>query len=251
MKPVLLSIAVLVSLIVAVFVGRWLRRLLPEHHFSSDTKDTVKLAMGLVGTMAALLLGLLISSAKDSYDAERSQVVQMAAKISFLNRILVIYGPEAADARARFHSAVEDGIAHLWPEEKHRQAQLEPNREIGNSVYFAIAGLASKNELQQKLKTMAENAATDVAQERALLVAQAQSSISLLMLVVVVSWLIFIFVSFSLLAPDNSTATVALIISSLAVSGAIFLILELNQPFDGLLQIPSYQLRNALSELPR
>ena len=156
MKPVLLSLAVLVSLIVAVFVGRWLRRLLPEHHFSSDTKDTVKLAMGLVGTMAALLLGLLISSAKDSYDAERSQVVQMAAKISFLNRILVIYGPEAADARARFHSAVEDGIAHLWPEEKHRQAQLEPNREIGNSVYFAIAGLASKNELQQKLKTMGE-----------------------------------------------------------------------------------------------
>jgi hypothetical protein len=250
-RSVLISGAVLLSLVLAVFIGRKLRRFLPEHHLSNETKDTVKLAMGLVGTMSALLLGLLISSAKDAYDAERSQVIQMTAKLSFLNRVLELYGPEAADARTQFHSAVESLISGLWPSQKNLKAQLNPNHAQGNSVYFAIQDLPQKNEIQQKLKVIAENTAADLAQQRALLVAQAESSISGLMLTVVVSWLVIIFVSFSLLAPPNMTASLALFISTLAVSGGIFLILELGEPFDGLLQIPSQQLRNILNELPR
>src|SRR5262245_41229154 len=105
-------IATIIStcLFVAVFLGMWLRRRLPEQHLNSDTKDTVKLAMGLVATMSALVLGLLVSSAKGSYDTTRTQVIQMAAKVVFLDRVLSVYGPEAATARAHFHDAVEDGV---------------------------------------------------------------------------------------------------------------------------------------------
>jgi hypothetical protein len=245
----LISAVVLSSLILAVLVGRWLRRILPNHHLNSDTKDTVKLAMGLVGTMAALLLGLLISSAKGSYDADKTEVIQMAAKISFLNRVLDLYGPEAADARAQFRLAVKDAIANMWPADRHERAELTPNREVGDSVYFAIAALPAKNELQQKLKTIAETAATDLAQQRCLLLAQAQSSISVVMLVIVVCWLVVIFVSFSLIAPSNSTATIALLLSTVAVSGAIFLMLELDQPFDGIIRIPSRQIQQAFNSL--
>jgi hypothetical protein len=251
MISLLIACAVLFSLILAVLLGRWLRRVLPNHHLNSDTKETIKLAMGLVGTMAALLLGLLISSAKDSYDADRSEVIQMAAKVSFLNRVLELYGPEAANARLRFRSAVEEAIARLWPSEKHARAELTPDRDEGNSVYFAIEALPAKGELQQKIKAIAENAATDLAQQRSLLVAQAESSVSLLMLTVVVCWLVVIFASFSLLAPPNLTASVALFFSAVAVSGAILLILELDQPFDGIIRIPSQQMRNALNELPK
>jgi hypothetical protein len=98
----------------AVLLGAQIRRFLGEHHLNADTKDTVKLVMGLVATMAALLLGLLVSSAKGSYDATRGQVIQMAAKIAFLNRVLIAYGPEAAEARAELRTIVAEGIQDIW-----------------------------------------------------------------------------------------------------------------------------------------
>ena len=100
MNTTLTAVIVFGSLVGAVLLGRTLRRLLPEDHLTADSRDTIKLAMGLVATMAALVLGLLVSSAKGSYDAERSEVIQMAAKVAFLNRVLLAYGPEAFEARA-------------------------------------------------------------------------------------------------------------------------------------------------------
>ncbi|HYW71211.1 MAG TPA: hypothetical protein VE961_09260, partial [Pyrinomonadaceae bacterium] len=83
MNPAFIAAIISGCLLAAVFLGMRIRALLPEHHLSADTKDTVKLAMGLVATMAALLLGLLVSAAKGTYDAERGQVIQMAAKAAF------------------------------------------------------------------------------------------------------------------------------------------------------------------------
>jgi hypothetical protein len=251
MSPTIVSIIVLILLIVAILIGRQLRQLIPEKRVSEDTKDTVKLAMGLVATMAALLLGLLVSSAKGSYDAERTQVIQMAAKVSYLNRILSLYGPESMDARKQFHEAIEGAIRRLWPKDKRLKAELDPNIEAGDSVYFKLEALAPSTDAQRKLKVLAEAGAADLAQLRALLVAQSESSISTPMLTVVVSWLVVIFGSFSLLAPPNMTANVALFISALAVAGAIFLLLELDSPFDGIIKIPNREMMNALNQLPK
>src|SRR6184192_3345250 len=107
MNTTLTAVIVFGCLIGAVLVGRILRRILPESHLNADSRDVVKLAMGLVATMAALVLGLLVSSAKGSYDTERSEVIQMAAKIAFLDRLLTAYGPEAAPARAQVRQVVE------------------------------------------------------------------------------------------------------------------------------------------------
>ena len=128
---------------------------------------------------------------------------------------------------------------------------MRPNVEAGDSVYFKIEALSPTGETQQKLKALAESGAADLAQLRALLVAQSGSSISTPMLAVVVSWLIVIFASFSLLAPANMTASVALSISTLAVAGAIFLLLELDTPFDGLIRIPSREMIDTLNQLPQ
>src|SRR5262249_16416162 len=100
------------------------RRRLPEQHLNADTKDTVKLAMGLVATMSALLLGLLVSSAKGSYDTTRTQVIQMGAKVAFLDRVLELYGPEAADARRQFRDAVDDAVRRIWPKDKASASEL-------------------------------------------------------------------------------------------------------------------------------
>src|SRR5437763_10550443 len=107
MNTEIISLVIFACVVGAVLMGRALSRILPEDHLSTDTKETVKLAMGLLATMAALLLGLLVASAKGSHDNARSEVIQMAAKVVFLDRVLSGYGPETAEVRGLLRSAVE------------------------------------------------------------------------------------------------------------------------------------------------
>jgi hypothetical protein len=251
MNTTLTALIVFGCLVGAVLLGRALRRLLPEEHLTSDSRDTIKLAMGLVATMAALVLGLLVSSAKGSYDAERSEVIQMAAKVAFFDRVLTNYGPEAAGARAGFHEVVKDAVRQMWPGEAGAPAHLAPDTRAGNAVYSAIEGLSPHDDAQRKLKDQATTLATDFAQLRSLLVAQSVASISEPMLIILVSWLVVIFLGFSVLAPPNPTVIFALMVSALAVSGAIFLILELDQPFGGVIRISTEPMLNALHQLAK
>jgi hypothetical protein len=248
MNTTLTALIVFGCLVGAVLLGRALRRVLPEEHLTADSRDTIKLAMGLVATMAALVLGLLVSSAKGSYDTERSEVIQMAAKVAFLDRVLAVYGPEAAEARTRFHEAVKDAVMAMWPGETGVPAHLAPNTQAGNVVYGAVQGLSPHDDTQRKLKEQATTLATDLGQLRSLLVAQTVPSISLPMLIILVSWLAIIFLGFSVLAPSNATTIFALVVSAGAVSGAIFLILELDQPFGGVIRISSEPMLNALHQ---
>jgi hypothetical protein len=235
----------------AVLLGMGLRRLLPKHHLSADTKDTVKLAMGLVATMAALVLGLLVSSAKGSYDAEQTQVIQIAAKLAFLDRVLANYGPETMETRAQVRVVVEEAARRMWPEESSVPPQLASRTEAGDVVYFTIQHLAPRDDMQRDLKVQATALAGEIGQLRSLLLAQSAPSISMPLLIVMVSWLVVIFVSFSLFAPPNATANLALVVAVAAVSGAIFLILELDRPFGGLIAISSEPLLNVLSQLAK
>jgi hypothetical protein len=236
------------SLVGVTLLGRHTRRYLPEEHLSADSKDAVKLAMGLVATMTALALGLLVSSAKEAYDTKRSEVIQMAAKVAFLDRVLVAYGPETAEARSRFHEAVKEAVKAMWPKESGKSAHLAPNMQTGNAVYTAVQDLSPLDDTQRKLKDQATTIATDLGQLRSLLLAQSIPSISKLMLIILISWLVIIFLGFSLVAPPNATTTLALVAAAFSVAGAIFLILELDHPFDGLIRIPSEPMVNALSQ---
>jgi hypothetical protein len=207
--------------------------------------------MGLVATMTALVLGLLVSSAKGAYDTERSEVIQMAAKVTFLGRVLAAYGPEAAGVRVQLRETMEEGIRQMWPGEMRRPARLAPNTQAANAAYGAIQALSPHNDMQAALKAQAASLAVDVAQIRSLLVAQSVPSISKPMLIILVLWLVIIFLGFSVLAPPNATTILALTVSALAVSGAIFLILELDEPFGGLIGISSEPMVNALSQLAK
>ena len=249
MSATLTALIVFACLIAAVLAGRTLRGLLPENHLSTESKDVVKLAMGLVATMSALVLGLLVSSAKGAYDTERSEVIQMAAKVTFLGRVLAAYGPETTGVRGQLRETMEEGIQQIWPGELRRPARLAPNTQAANAAYGAIQALSPHNDMQAALKAQAAALAVDLAQVRTLLAAQSVPSVSKPMLIILVSWLVIIFLGFSVLAPSNATAILALMVSALAVSGAIFLILELDQPFAGLIGISSEPMLNALSQL--
>jgi hypothetical protein len=165
------------ALVGVILIGGRLRRRLPAEQLSAESKDAVKLALGLVGTMAAILLGLLISSAKSAFDTTRSEVIQMAAKV-LLDRVLALYGPETADARHALRDAIPDGVRRTWPAEQSGPVRLDPNPQMGDAVYVAISGLAPRDDAQHALKTQAATLMVQLAELRAMLQAQAVSSVS-------------------------------------------------------------------------
>jgi hypothetical protein len=247
-STLLVTTIVAVTLFLAVLLGMWLRSLLPQDHLSSESKDAVKVAMGMVATMTALLLGLLVSSAKESYDTTRSELVQMAAKVAFLDRVLTMYGPEATDTRGELRAAVGEAIARMWPEEG-ADVSLAPNERVSNAIYVAIHHLTPRDDVQRDLKAHATTLATDIFELRILLLAQSMPSVSMPMLVTVDCWLVVIFTSFSLVAPRNATTTVALIAAVLSVVGAIFLVLELDTPLAGMIRLSSAPMQKVLGDL--
>src|SRR5947207_6845812 len=239
------------GLVCVVLLGRRVRRYLPEDHLSADSKDAVKLAMGLVATMTALLLGLLVSSAKGTYDAVRSEVMQMTAKVAFLDRVLALYGPEAATARDECRDAVADAVRRMWPGGRGGPAQLAPNEQLGDAFYVSIHRLSPSDDTQRALKTQALTIMVDLGQLRSLLQAQAIPSISRPLLIALVSWLVGIFLWFRLDAPPNATTTLALVASAFSVACAVFLILELDHPLGGLIRVPGEPMINVLSHLAK
>ena len=245
----LIALILFVGLIGVTLLGGRLGRLLPEEQLSAESKDAVKLALGLVATMTAILLGLLISSAKSTFDTTRSQVIEMAAKVALLDRVLQLYGPETADARRELRDTIADGIHRTWPAERSSPVRLDPNQQMGDAVYVAIHRLSPHDDTQRTLKTEAASLMVQLAELRALLQAQAIPSLSKPLLIALVSWLVVIFFGFSLLAPANATSTLALVAGAFSVACAVFIILELNYPFVGVIRIPSEPMTNVLSQL--
>jgi hypothetical protein len=251
MNATFIAVLAFAGILGAVFLGMRLRSVLPDHHLSAETKDTVRVGMGLIATMTALLLGLLIASAKGSYDIQRNEVIQMAAKVAFIDRALAIYGPETAEARDLLRRSTESTIPLIWQDRKSQETQLDPAIPTGQALYESLQKLAPQNDQQRALKAEALAATIDLGNLRWLLFAQADSSIAKPFLVIVIIWLAVIFLSFGLFAPSNRTVIVTMIVVALSVSTAIFLILELDQPFNGVIQISSEPVRNAINHLGR
>lgn len=249
MSSMTISWIVFACLFGGALLGMFIRTVLPAHHLSPESRAVVTLGMGLIGTMGALLLGLLVASAKNSYDTEKSAFTQMSTKIILLDRLMAHYGSETKEARDLLRRAVIRVLDQIWPEDSSRPAQLDPMATGAEVIIDKIQALAPQNDAQRSLKGQALSIITDLTQTRWLMFEQSSSSISMPLVVVVVFWLTVLFGSFGLYAPPNATVIATLFVCALSVSGALFLILELDQPFEGMLQIPSAPLRNALAHL--
>ena len=227
-----------------------LRSVLPNDHLSDDTKDVVKLGMGLVATMAALVLGLLIASAKGSFDTQANELTDMSSRIVLLDRVLAHYGPEAKDARDALRSSVEHAVEWASIKQAIDSSEFEANKN-GEVLYDKIQGLSAKDETQRSIQGQALNIVMSLGQTRWLMAEQRTNSISVSMLAVLIFWLTIIFISFGLYAPRNATVVVSLFVSAISVSGAIFLILEMYSPYEGLIHVSTAPLRAALTHLGR
>jgi hypothetical protein len=159
------------------------------------------------------------------------------------------YGPETKEVRDLLHGAVARTLDGLWPKDGRQHPQMEPTAAGGEILYDKIQELSPKNDTQRSLQAQALNMAIDLGKMRWLMFEQGGSFVSMPLLAMLVLWLTIIFASFGLFAPRNATAIATLLFCTLSVSGAIFLIMEMYTPFQGLMQISSAPLRNALGHL--
>jgi hypothetical protein len=243
------SIAVFAFILGSAIVGMLLRPFIPSHHLDTESKETIKTGMALVATMAALVLGLLVASAKGSFDAQSAGVTQASANIILLDRVLANYGPETNEIREVLRSVVTRVLEQTWSRGSRGPVQFGATRAPSEVLYEKILALSPENDLQRALQSQAVNLAMNLAQTRWLMFEQQTNSVSVPMLAVMVFWLAIIFISWGLFAPRNAVVVATFSVAALSVSGAIFLILEMYSPYSGLVRISSAPLRAALAHL--
>ena len=251
--PLLMSLAAFACIFGGTFLGIFVRRKLPDRHLSGDTKDIVRQGTALIATLASLVLGLLIASANGKYETENSQVKLLTANIVLLDNTLGLYGPDAEPLRVLLRRELGPLADRIWRENRPSFGSPKPFEAgaLGLSIYSDVLKLAPKTDAQRVLQGRAVDILTDIGKTRLLLFTSAGGSIPLPFLIVLVGWLALIFASISLFAESNARTITILCIFSFAASAAIFLILELSQPFVGLMMISDEPFRNALVTLSR
>jgi hypothetical protein len=232
-------------------LGIWLRTILPQHHMNADSKDAVKIAMALVSTMSALVLGMLIASAKNSFDTQKNELTDMSSKVILLDRVLAHYGPESKEARDQLRNSVVNAIDQMWSNDRPDLSLPAQASASSETLYDDIQSLSPKTDAQRSIQSQALSIVMNLGQTRWLMFEQRTRSGSVPMLMVLIFWLTALFISFGLFSPLNATVVVTFLVSAISVSFAIFLILELYNPYLGVIRISDTALRTALEHLGR
>jgi hypothetical protein len=246
MSSTAISFIAFVVIFGGALVGISLHAVVPRNQLTDDSRDVVKLGVGLIATLSALVLGLLIASAKSSFDTQNNELTEMASRVVVLDRVLTHYGPEAKDARDLLRSSVVRSLDLVSARDLGGSQVGSPGGEL---LFDKIQGFSPKDDAQRSIKAQALSLLIGLLQTRWLIAAQRVNSVSAPLLTVLIFWLTVIFISFGLFAPRNEIAVTSLLVSAISVSGAIFLILEMYSPYSGLIHISSASLRTALAQL--
>jgi len=250
-NPTAIGLIVFAFIFGGALLGMFMRAVLPEDHFNNESKDAVKLGTGLIATMTALVLGLMTASAKSSFDAQDTLVKHAAADILTLDRIMARYGPETKDIRESIRRVVAIRLEEVWPSDGSKRERIEPStiaREV-EGIADRIRALSPHNDAQWWLRRRASDINEEMLKSRWLLFGGTGASIQVPFLVALVFWLTITFSSFGLFAPRNATVVAVMCLCALSVSSVIFLILEMDRPFDGVIKVSGAPVRYALAHL--
>jgi hypothetical protein len=234
-------------------LGLGVRRMLPADHLREDSKDAVKVGAGMISMMAALVLGLLVSSAKSTFDSATAALTQGSAKIILMDRLLAQYGPETKEVRESLRQSVATGLKMIWPEQGSPEPDLRAfERNIPmEGLLERMRALKPQTETQRDLLARAQDLAHDVLLSRWLQIEQAQIALPRPFLVILLFWLTLLYTSFGLLAPRNATVITTMFLGALALATAMFLIVEMSHPLSGAMKVSSGPLHKALEHLGR
>ncbi len=247
-----ISLFVFVCLVAGYFLGRRLQHLLPNHHLSKESQDTIKLGAGMVATMSALVLGLLVSSAKSSFDAVNTSIAQNGARIIELDRLLADYGPETRAVRDQLKRSLAERVGKIWGKSSSASGlQAVEKSTTVLDLQASLRALTPQTDLQKSLLNESLQISADIWRSRLLIVEEQQEPLPTVFLVLLVFWLAMLFMSFGLFAPRNVTVSAVQLVCAFSVSSAVFLILEMSHPLDGLIKVSSAPMLKALELIGR
>jgi amino acid transporter len=247
---VIIALSSFALILISIGGGLFLRYKLPDSHLSGDSKDVIRLATALIGTMAAVVVALLFASTRSTYEATNSQVARLTAGVVELDQLLKEYGgAESLVLRRALRSDVGSMISAIWREDAPVSGELLRPVTQEETVLYKLRQLEPKTPVQTSIKARALVVSNDIEQTRLTLLSQPPDSLSRPFIAVLVLWLCFIFASFSMSSKANATLVTVLLICGFTAATAIYLILELGQPFDGLLQLSNKALRHVLPPL--
>lgn len=248
---VVAALVVFVSVFASGLLGLYLRSLLPEQHLQEGSIGMVRLGAGVIGTLTALVLGLLIASAKGNYDRVNDDFIKGAAAIVLLDRTLAQYGPEAKEARGLLRTAVASATDAVFSKHGRGAADLDNRQRLatGEKLQSELQKLAPQNDAQRILQARALAISGEVAQTRLLAISHAGGSIPKGLLLVLILWLAIMFAGFGLVSSKNPTVIVTLFLCALSLAGAVLMVEELNRPLEGFMKISDAPMRYALAHL--
>jgi hypothetical protein len=248
MNSVTIGISAFVAIFGGALSGVWLARCLPEPHLSAESRTVVSLSMAVVGTLSALVLGLLISTASTSFGARTNAIEDLAIDIIKLNRALVRYGPEASNIRSALQDYAQQKALELSGQNGKADLGLDTLRML-ETVTDQIVELHATDDRQRQVQARALRLTYAMADARWLLVEKAGVTMPLPLLVLLIFWLALLFASFGLFAPRNATVIVVLLSCSLAISGGIWMILELGAPTHGFIRSSTAPMQVSIGEI--
>jgi hypothetical protein len=238
------------SIVAGVLAGMAVRARIPAARLGHDTKEVIRLGAGLLATLAAVVISLMIASAKSSYDTQGTHFRQLAAYLVETDQLLAQYGPEAVPVRQLLRQDVPAAMERIWNERATalQNTAFTPN-SLAEKLHTAIEALTPVNDAQRSLKPRILQASNEIARTRLLIFADGDKPVLTPFMLILIVWLTVIFASFGLFVEPSAIAWTALLIFALSVSSALFLVSDLGQPFAGFMQIPKQQLGYTLAPL--
>ena len=233
--------------------GQWLSRFLPEHHYQqSDARDVLKSATGMIATLVALVLGLLVSSAKTTFDRTTDAMNDGGAKLVQIDRLLHKFGPETAPARKNLRRLVNEVVTRIEEPNANMRERLKlnesnPENSLDTQLANPIEALVPQNEQQTRLVKRLGDLLSNLSDNRWVMIERATNKLPFAFLILLFFWLATLFAGFGILSPRNLTIDCAFIICALSMAGAVYLIIEMNEPLDGTVRVSADPLKTALS----
>jgi hypothetical protein len=252
MSSTVLGTIVFACLFGASILGILVRTRLPGHHLDADSRDAIRMSTAVVGTLSALALGLLISSAKTVFDTSQAELQTSVGRVLLLDRAMAEYGPETKDARARLQRLVESRLVQGWGTQAQRDA-IDPYDESRSiePIQAELRDLMPKTDPQRLLQARVLEISGQLAEAHWMLVESDAQGLPTAFMVILVFWLTWLFATFGLHAPANPTVIAVMFICSVSVATAVFLVIDMAHPYIGFIHVSDAPLRAALAHLGR
>jgi len=251
MGSILIGGAVFACLVAATLVGMALRARLPDHHLDAASKDVIRLATAIVGTLSALALGLLIASAKTDFDSADAELRSSVARVVLLDHVLTQYGDETVEARGRLYELIETRLKSGWGDGNEDGAPGDPYdvSQTVEPIQVAIRALSPADEAHRTLQSRALVVSGEIAEAHWMAVETGTEGLPTAFLVILVFWLAWLFATFGLQAPPNPTVFCIILVCAVSVAGAVFLVVDMAHPYIGVVHVSDEPLRSALAHI--